>query len=299
MKKISASYFRQQIEQYFDDRELDVMCERRRHAYTIIRGDDGSRLARLRPTGRGDEVELYSWNEDRWQPVGATGNVMPLPDALEYITDDPDELFCGEHDCEFDEVDETEYGERADDAAEREGPVLGFAQLFGLLHEKILIRSLLSGAIGGLGRSASEGLAVGILAAITCSASFTGFRHGWRILIAKILILGIPVSLVAAAAGTLGGSIHQYIGSGVWAVLGGALAGGVSSFMMLASRRFCWLLSFSAAFLLTVTWRPGTGYMSWFVVSVCAAAFANLYGRLARFYHDARHRTQNRSAWRH
>ena len=81
MKKISAGYFRQQIEQYFDDRELDVMCERRRRAYTIIRGDDGSRLARLRPTGRGDEVELYSWNDDRWQPIATSGNVMPLPDS--------------------------------------------------------------------------------------------------------------------------------------------------------------------------------------------------------------------------
>src|SRR3954451_12013267 len=47
-------------------------------------------LARLRPTGRDDEVEILWWRHGRWGAIGDFGGLrMPLDDALGHIADDP------------------------------------------------------------------------------------------------------------------------------------------------------------------------------------------------------------------
>jgi hypothetical protein len=201
---------------------------------------------------------------------------MPLRQALEYIADDPDALFC-----------ETAHRETEPHLSES-AVAFRLGQLIGLLHEQILIRALLGSALGGLGRSPTEGLVIGIVAALICGAAFDGFRHGWRALTACVFLPGIPVLLVTVPAATLGGSLHQFIGSGVAAALAGALAAAISSVLMVTSPRLCWLLSFSAAFIFAARCNERlegeSGYVGWFVVAICSALVASLYGELARYY---------------
>ena len=46
----------------------------------------GGPVARLRPTGKGDEVQVLWWRRDAWGDPGPFGReVMPLNDALEFV----------------------------------------------------------------------------------------------------------------------------------------------------------------------------------------------------------------------
>jgi hypothetical protein len=57
--------------------------------YSLFRGDRCQPVARLRPTGKGDQVEVMWWR-GRWEQIGDFGPfVMPLDEALEYIARDP------------------------------------------------------------------------------------------------------------------------------------------------------------------------------------------------------------------
>lgn len=50
----------------------------------------GVPIARLRPTGEGDKVQVLWWNGERWGASGPVGvATMPLDDALHYITTEP------------------------------------------------------------------------------------------------------------------------------------------------------------------------------------------------------------------
>ncbi len=93
MPKVTARHFRRCIEDYFEEHELDVVCRKTRSAYALYWADDLTPLARLRPTGRGDEVELFRWDQGRWHHVREFGLTMPLAESLEYIQEDPDGLF--------------------------------------------------------------------------------------------------------------------------------------------------------------------------------------------------------------
>jgi len=64
---------------------------RRRKATPCSAEDSGKPIARLRPTGKGDQVEVMWWSHrEKWDQIGDFGPmVMPLDEALEYVTMDP------------------------------------------------------------------------------------------------------------------------------------------------------------------------------------------------------------------
>jgi hypothetical protein len=58
--------------------------------YSLFSAETGKPIARLRPTGRADEVEILWWRGDRWGRIGDFGgSILPLDEALDYIADEP------------------------------------------------------------------------------------------------------------------------------------------------------------------------------------------------------------------
>jgi hypothetical protein len=67
-----------------------VLVERVNKGYSLFSAATGAPIARLRPTGPGDEVEVLWWRRERWAPFGAFGRlVLPLDQALECIAAEP------------------------------------------------------------------------------------------------------------------------------------------------------------------------------------------------------------------
>lgn len=67
-----------------------VVVERRAKGYSLFSARTGAPIARLRPTGQADEVEVLWWRRGKWGRIGAFGGrVMPLDQALAYIADNP------------------------------------------------------------------------------------------------------------------------------------------------------------------------------------------------------------------
>lgn len=72
-----------------------VVIKHVRGGYSLFDEDSGSPVAKLRPTGNGDEMEiLWYSHRDKWEPIGDFGGVqLPLLEALEYIAKDPQGCF--------------------------------------------------------------------------------------------------------------------------------------------------------------------------------------------------------------
>jgi hypothetical protein len=75
----------------FRCRRGPLLAERRNKGYTLYRASTGTPVARLRPTGQDDRVEVLYWSlwKERWDnaaPFGRT--VLPLDDALAFIVTD-------------------------------------------------------------------------------------------------------------------------------------------------------------------------------------------------------------------
>lgn len=66
-----------------------VQARRAGRGYTLYSARTAAPLARLRPTGTDDEVEVLWWRRDAWGPVGPFGEIMPLDDALDFIAQEP------------------------------------------------------------------------------------------------------------------------------------------------------------------------------------------------------------------
>jgi len=69
-----------------------VAVEWRRNGYTLFRADTGHPIARLRPYGRDDLMEIFYWSlwRERWCPTGPFGStVVPLNEALHIIDAEP------------------------------------------------------------------------------------------------------------------------------------------------------------------------------------------------------------------
>ena len=72
-----------------------VLVQKRSKGYSLFREDSGRPVARLRPTGKGDLVEVMWWSHrDQWDQIGDFGPmVMPLNKAMEYVAQDPEGIF--------------------------------------------------------------------------------------------------------------------------------------------------------------------------------------------------------------
>jgi hypothetical protein len=65
-----------------------LLAERRNRGYTLTHATSGAPVARLRPTGQDDRVEVLYWSlwKERWTSAGPFGRtVLPLDDALRFI----------------------------------------------------------------------------------------------------------------------------------------------------------------------------------------------------------------------
>jgi hypothetical protein len=62
-----------------------VVIRKAAKGYSLFRADNGRPVARLRPTGKGDQVEVMWWSHrDKWDQIGDFGPmVMLLDEALE------------------------------------------------------------------------------------------------------------------------------------------------------------------------------------------------------------------------
>jgi hypothetical protein len=72
----------------FRCRRGQLLAERRNRGYTLYRASSSALVARLRPTGQDDRVEVlyYSLWKERWTKAGPFGGtVLPLDHALKFI----------------------------------------------------------------------------------------------------------------------------------------------------------------------------------------------------------------------
>ena len=72
-----------------------VLIQQRSKGYSLFREDNGQPVARLRPIGKGDLMEVMWWSHrDRWEQIGDFGPmVMSLDESLDYIAKDPMGIF--------------------------------------------------------------------------------------------------------------------------------------------------------------------------------------------------------------
>lgn len=74
-----------------------VRIQRQSNGISLFREDNGRPIARLRPIGEGDSVELLWWSHrGKWEQIGDLGPmVMSLDKALECISKDTMGVFWG------------------------------------------------------------------------------------------------------------------------------------------------------------------------------------------------------------
>ena len=297
MTNVSNRYFRQHIENHFDDSDLDVVCRKRKQNYTIYWADDREPLARLRPTGQNDEVEIYQWDGARWQPAGDFGLVLPLEEALEYITDDPDYLFFDEENTSDEVISEIKPDRFIDPH---------FAKAARGLHRHIFLSSVLGGAVGGAAVGTVGGLMWGAIGALASSFAWIGLKNESSILLVlgKIsvrenrlpallchaLIVGIIAAIVAAPGAVLGASVTEAIGAGFWVHATGLAVGALSILFMFAGRLGAWLVGFSAGLLLAAeladAFELRDHLFGLALVALVASTAGKLYSAAARGYLD-------------
>jgi hypothetical protein len=81
---------RERIEAFNQARGGGVLVHKAGHGYSLLSERTGAPIARLRPTGNNDEVQVLWWNGERWGASGSFGiATMPLNEALDYITSEP------------------------------------------------------------------------------------------------------------------------------------------------------------------------------------------------------------------
>jgi hypothetical protein len=79
------------IEAFVAERGGGVVVRNSGGGYSLFRESPVRPVARFRPTGRGDAVEVKWWSHrDRWDDIGDFGPlVLPLGQALAYLAEDP------------------------------------------------------------------------------------------------------------------------------------------------------------------------------------------------------------------
>jgi hypothetical protein len=76
----------------FPFRKAPVAAEWRNKGYTLFHAETGAPIARLRPYGRDDLMEILYWSswKQHWAPTGPFGKtVVPLDQALRIIAFEP------------------------------------------------------------------------------------------------------------------------------------------------------------------------------------------------------------------
>ena len=79
------------IEAFNRARGGGMIVQRAARGYSRLSQRTGAPLARFRPTGEGDNVQVLWWSGERWGASGPFGiATMPLNKALDYVAAEPD-----------------------------------------------------------------------------------------------------------------------------------------------------------------------------------------------------------------
>lgn len=240
MVQLKTSEFRQRIERYLEKEDWDVVCRKRNGGYTLLWAEDDEPLARFKPAGHQDEVEVFWWNGERWRQVGEFGCVLQLDEALEFVFEDPDGVFLVQHSSAHAENDW--YAPRF--ASGR--PAIGLA------FSTALIAGALGGAVGGLFSGAGYGLAGG--AVCGCLAVFLLACRGCTLPLALItlVIVGLPAALAGLVGGTLGAALNEALVTQWWGRFAGLLVGGLAGMLLFNGRLATSVVSFLAGIALAL-----------------------------------------------
>jgi hypothetical protein len=77
-----------QLIKSFQCRRGQLVAERRNRGYTLYRAGSGTPIARLRPNGQNNRVEVLYWSlwKERWTSAGPFGRtILPIDEALRFI----------------------------------------------------------------------------------------------------------------------------------------------------------------------------------------------------------------------
>ena len=81
---------RERIEAFNQARGAGVLVHKVGHGYSLLSERTGAPIARLRPTGDADKMQVLWWNGECWGASGPFGiAIMPLNEALDYIASEP------------------------------------------------------------------------------------------------------------------------------------------------------------------------------------------------------------------
>jgi hypothetical protein len=80
----------ERIEAFHRARGGGVFVRKAARGYSLFSARTGRPIARLRPTGGADRVQVLWWNGERWRASGPFGiATLPLDRALDYIAAEP------------------------------------------------------------------------------------------------------------------------------------------------------------------------------------------------------------------
>jgi hypothetical protein len=86
-----ADALRARIEAFPWARNQQIVVSKAGRGYSLLSAHTGQPVARLKPTGEDDKVQVLWWNGERWGASGPFGiATMPLDKALTYIANEPD-----------------------------------------------------------------------------------------------------------------------------------------------------------------------------------------------------------------
>ncbi|MCW2240597.1 hypothetical protein M2351_005236 [Azospirillum canadense] len=87
---MSGDALLERIEAFNRTRGGGVVVRKMTRGYTLLSERTGAPVARFRPTGDTDKVQVLWWNGERWGPSGPFGIMaMPLDRALDYVANEP------------------------------------------------------------------------------------------------------------------------------------------------------------------------------------------------------------------
>jgi hypothetical protein len=80
----------ERIEAFHHASRGEIVVRKAARGYSLFSARTGAPIARLRPTGEADKVQVLWWNGERWGASGPFGvTTMPLDEALDYIATEP------------------------------------------------------------------------------------------------------------------------------------------------------------------------------------------------------------------
>ena len=258
MPRVTARHFRLSIEGFFEDRDCDVVCRKTRNGYALYRADNMKPMARLRPTGHDDEVEVFRWDGDRWGSIGEFGLSMNLPQALDYIYDDPEGFLF----------------------ASGDGVSRLIRSAVRLFHQHVLFSAIVGGMVGGALAGPLRGAGAGAVASVLSSIALGQFPRGDRKAFLPSVFVAAPALLAAGTGGVLGGSVVALQPGSAWAIICGIVVGGLASLMSLVHRHVLWCIGFLAGLALAHRLLEWTELQEGFLALAIAALSASLYARV-------------------